>query len=406
MAGPSASKKSFRDGKQRRDIFLAAMRAGATLAEAQAKAGWVSRQSYYRSRKEYPLFAQAVDLAKASGSLLRQEANGELLGEENSLRGSASDSFRVFVRKYFPDRAPHKSHQMQIVEELSNLRPREVCLFLLWPEAGKTSTIEDYICKKLASQDANHRFRIVSEGNDLSKRIVGTCVRRFTDESNYPEFIGRYGPFYEKGQERRGRPWTTEQITILQNNGGERDRSVVASGWTSAVYGSRIDTLILDDIQSQRNYGQSEEIFSRIRGTFFNRGLEMRTLIVGTRIGPGDFYERLLEAGLVTRVVVLPAMDTKTGEPTVPEFWDRPIFHSGPGEKPGPCCSGFRSCPQDGAKLSPREFMELIRHQSGEDVWWSAYMQQPAANQMTTFGALLDRCLDHKRSVGQLPVSA
>ena len=175
-----------------------------------------------------------------------------------------------------------------------------MCLFLIWPEAGKTSTIEDYICKTLA-EDPNHRFRIISEGQDLSKRIVGTCARRFTETNDYPHFQARYGPFYEKGQERQGKPWTTDQITVWKNSGMERDRSLVAQSWSGANYGSRIDTLIIDDVQSQRNYGQSEEIFRRIRGTFFNRGKEMRTLIVGTRIGPDDFYDRMMNAGLITR---------------------------------------------------------------------------------------------------------
>lgn len=286
------------------------------------------------------------------------------------------------------------------MSELQQLRPREVCLFLLWPEAGKTATIEDYLCRKLAF-DPDHRFRIVSEAGDLSKRIVGTCARRFTDTSEYAEFIARYGPFYEKGQERQGKPWTTEQITVWKNSGHERDRSLVASSWTSAVYGSRIDTLILDDLQSQRNYNQSEEIFRRIRGTFFNRGIEMRTLIVGTRIGPGDFYDRMIDAGLITKQVIIPAA-TPDGNPTVPEYWNAQgnVVHDG-----GPCCMGFRECPRDGSILTPREFMELIRHQSGEETWFASYMQNPQADERSTFAAFLERCLDYDRVCGPLNMS-
>jgi hypothetical protein len=153
---------------------------------------------------------------------------------------------------------------------------------------------------------------------------------------------------------------------------------------------------VLDDIQSQRNYGQAEEIFRRIRGTFFNRGIVMQTLIVGTRIGPGDFYERMLDAGLVTKQIVMPAMGVDF-EPTIPEFWDQEIFHDG-----GPCCMGFRDCPRDGSKLSPREFMELMRHQSGEETWAASYMQNPQANTMSTFSQYLDRCLDRDRDFGPL----
>lgn len=385
--------------------MLDLVRGGMSVADARSEVQWHPNSVQY-NRREYPEWAKQLDLAKTAQRSLKIAAKVQARAvsgkpEPFDKAETASEAFQQFVATYFPDRRAHQPQQIKIVEELNNLRPREVCLFNIFPEAGKTSTIEDYICKTLAA-DPNHRFRVVSEGLDLAKRIVGTCARRFTEIGEYPEFIGRYGPFYEKGQERRGRPWSADQFTILQNSGGERDRSLVASGWTSAVYGSRIDTLIVDDIQSQGNYSQAEEIFRRIRGTFFNRGLEMRTLIVGTRIGPGDFYERLHDAGLVTRYVKLAAAD-QDGNPTVPEFWTRNVFHSQPGETPGPCCMGFRTCPQNGERLTPREFMELIRHQSGEETWFAAYQQNPAADERTTFGALVERCLDHDRSVGQLP---
>lgn len=397
--------------KQRRERMVEYVRQGMSVGEARVKVGWTSAQALQYNRREYPEFARDLDLAKTSGRNLRtavkdaqydRQARKVRPGPKKGWREDHTPSvvFQQFVAQYFPDRLPHKPQQVMIVDELENLRPREICLFNLWPEAGKTSTIEDYICKKL-TEEPNHRFRIVSEGQDLAKRIIGTCQRRFTEEGEYPAFIARYGPFYEKGQERRGRPWAADQFTVLQNDGGERDRSLVASGWTSQVYGSRIDTLILDDIQSQGNYNQAEEITRRIRGTFFNRGLEMRTLIVGTRIGPGDFYERILDAGLVTRHVRLAAADAD-GNCRVPEFWDRQVFHTGPDEPVGPCCRGFRTCPRNGEKLTPREFMELIRHQSGEETWFAAYQQNPSADERSTFATLIERCYDHDRAYGTL----
>lgn len=396
--GPSAARSRYMAAQAKRDNLLTLLRQGRPLKLALPEVGW-SYAAYGYNRKEYPLWAQDIDLAKTSGRTLRRTISGAV--DPDPEPRNAGEAFQHFVRKYFPDRRPHQPQQVAIVEQLENLSAREICVFNIWPEAGKTSTIEDYVCRTLA-KDPNHRFRIVSEGQDLAKRIIGTCARRFTEVGEYPEFIARFGPFYEKGQERRGRPWAADQFTILQNSGGERDRSLVASGWTSHVYGSRIDTLILDDIQSQRNYGQSEEIFDRIRGTFLNRGLEMRTLIVGTRIGPGDFYERVLDAGLATKYVRMAAAGPE-GAPTVPEFWDRPVFHTRPAEpNVGPCCHGFRECPRNGEKLTAREYMDVIRHQSGEAAWWSAYQQNPQANELTTFGALLERCFDYDRVYGKV----
>jgi hypothetical protein len=386
-----------RETQRKRDVVLELMREGASVKDACVKAGWSinangQSSAYNWNRKRHPQWAAELDYAR---TLMRE------LGPTSSERARETPvEFSEFVSKWFPDRRPHLPHQLEIASTLAELKPRDIVMVLLWPEAGKTATLEDYITRKIAL-DPSHRFRYVSEAADLSKRVIGTVQRRFTDEATYGNFIARYGPFYEKNQERNGRPWTTEQITVIQNTSGERDRNLVASSWTSAVYGSRIDTLVLDDLQSQRNYVQAEDIFRRIRGTFFNRGIEMRTLIIGTRIGPGDFYERMRDAGLVTREVILAAEDPVTGEPTRPEFWDKDIFHDG-----GSCCSGFRTCPRDHSRLTPREFMELIRHQSGAEVWASSYQQNPGANERTTFTEFLNGCLDRDRVYGPLKGAA
>ena len=377
-------------GEQKRTLFLDAMKAGHSLEESCAYAGWKSTASYRYHRRAYPIWAKRVDAVKR---FAKQFADGTLLDAIET-----PSSFTGFTTKWFPERRPHQPQQLAIAEQLQRLRPREVCLFLLWPEAGKTATLEDWCTRKLAF-DPTHRIRYVSEAQDLAKRVIGTVQRRMTDRSEYKAFIERYGPFYEKNQERKGRPWAADQMMLIQNPGGERDRNLVASSWTSATYGSRIDTLVLDDLTSQRNYNQSERIFDIVRGTFFNRGVEMRTLIIGTRVGPGDFYERMLDAGLVTKQVIWSAQDAD-GEPRVPEFWDRNVFHDR-----GPCCAGgFRSyaCPNDHSRLTPREFMELIRHQSGPDTWAAAYQQNPVTNELSTFAGYLDLCLDHERTFGPL----
>jgi hypothetical protein len=389
---PKPRKKKMADiraeeGARRRQDFLECVQRGLPLAQAQRAVGWKSDNSYREARRKFPRWAAEVDFAKNAS---RYEGGHAVAAEDYN-------SFPSFVGRYVPDRRPHLPHQLQMVNLLENLGPREVVMFLIWPEAGKTATLEDYICRKLAL-DPSHRFRYVSEASDLAKRVIGTVKRRMTDDAEYASFLLRYGPFYEQGQEKQGRPWTTEQISIQKNPGTERDRNLVASSWTSAVYGSRIDTLILDDLCTQRNYNQSADIVARIRGTFFNRGKLLRTLIVGTRIGPGDFYERFLDAGLVTKLITLPAM-LPTGEPSVPAAWDQEIVHDG-----GACCGGlipFRPCPKNGQKLTPKEFLVLMRHVSGEDTWFASYQQSPRADELSTFAAYLDRCLDHDRLVGQ-----
>lgn len=311
----------------------------------------------------------------------------------------ASDDFGTFSQTYF--HRTHFKHQLLLAETMQSLQPLDVVLVLMAPESGKTSTIEDYMCRKIALDPA-HRFRVISEAQDLAVRIVGACKRKLTDVEQYPSFVTKYGPFYEKGQERSAaKPWTSNQIAVWKNPGSERDYNLVAQSWSGANYGSRIDTLIIDDVVSQRNVGESQKIFERIRGTFFNRGKQMRTIIVGTRIKPGDFYDLMLDAGLVTRQIIVPAiggLGAEPGEPSTPEMWEYLARHNG-----GSCLCRPRGkeCPNDGSWLTPKEYLEVTRFRSGEETWWASYMQNPRDDAVSVFGAAIDGCKDPERIVAK-----
>jgi transposase-like protein len=360
---------------------------GSSIVDATSRLG-VTIRAYDRQRDRDDQFRARVEAAKLQGRAARDEPPLD------------DRTFGDFAAKYFY--RTHFSHQLLLADAMENLTPRSVVMVLMAPESGKTATIEDYMCRKIAL-DPSHRFRVISEAADLSQRIVQTCSRRFTDTEQYPEFIGAYGPFYEKGQERAaGKPWTSSQITVWKNPGTERDRNIVAQSWSGANYGSRIDTLIIDDVISQRNVGESKKIFDRIRGTFFNRGKQLRTIIVGTRIQPGDVYDMFIDAGIVTakNTIIVPAtgfLGAEPGYPTTPEMWENLARHDG-----GACCPpGLgRECPKNGEWLTPKEYLDLMRFGQGEEAWWASYMQNPRDDAVSTFGDSIEDCKDKERPYG------
>jgi hypothetical protein len=264
--------------------------------------------------------------------------------------------------------------------------------------------IEDYICKTLALHP-DHRFRVVSSNADHARRMLDMCKRRLTDGDTFPEFLARFGPFYQKNQERSGKPWSATEFTVWKSSGGERDRSLKASGWEAATLGSRIDTLIWDDVQTPENYGEVDKIFYRLRSTYFSREKSMRTIIVGNRVGANDLYDQLTDAGLITRRVEVPAtgaLGADAGAPSVPEWWYDPDLRH---QRGGPCCGGenpWRVCPHNGKPLTPQEFVDLTKHTVGPQAWYALYQQNPIHNSLSTFGEALDGCLDLTRRVGEL----
>jgi hypothetical protein len=397
---PSAAEVRFAAGERKRNALEAALRNGGTLEECLDLVG-MTRSSYQKYRSKYPEWSARWDRAKLVGRSVRGE---DPSGEDLAGPLHVPATFSGFIEKFFPDRDTPQTQHLMLAETLTGMRPREVVLFLLWPGAGKSSVIEDYICKTLAF-DPDHRFRVVSSNADHAKRMLDMCKRRLTDVDQFPEFIARFGPFYQKNQERSGKPWSGQAFTVWKSSGGERDRSLAASGWEGATLGSRIDTLIWDDVQTPENYGEVDKIFYRLRSTYFSREKSMRTIIVGNRIGPNDLYDQMTDAGLITRRVEIPAtgaLGAEQGAPSVPDWWvDDSLVH----ERGGPCCGGenpWRPCPNNRKPLTPQEFVDMTKHAVGPQAWHSLYQQDPIHNSLSTFGEALEGCLDHSRRVGDL----
>lgn len=321
--------------------------------------------TYRRWMQTVPDFHARVMSAKAQAGI----------GSRGTTPGITFEAhrFKYFQRKTYP-------HQMKLASILDSVKPREIVLVLIHPEAGKTATIEDWLCKKIG-ENPDIRITYLGESKDLATKVLGYIKGRMT-EPEWLDYQTDYGPFHIDGQEKEGKPWTTSYITVARASHAERDYTIQCRAITSRAYGSRIDLLIGDDIQSRETYGQTDKILTHLRQTYFTRGKKMTMVFVGTRIGPGDVYEKLIEGNLIDRLIEIPAA---TGDvPRVPEAWADPDDYDTDEEF------------QEAAKTN----LARIRHQVGEDVWWSSYQQQPRTNQLASFTSeMIDAARDWDRPI-------
>jgi len=336
------------------------VRQGMSVKEIAEQLG-MSVRTWDKWRNQDPAFGVAVDAARAGAK------------EVGNLADYSGD-FASF-RKVFLGMDTYV-HQQQLVKVLNEAQSREIVLVNIFPEAGKTTTITDWIVYTLAN-DPNHRITIVSESMGLARKIVGQVQRRLANVRDFPELVGRFGPFYSEKQEKQGKPWTRDYFTVWRADHDERDYSLEARGWNSSTYGTRIDTLIVDDVQSRESINQTEQMLASLRQTYFTRGRRMRTVIVGTRIAPGDIYERLVSEGIVTKHIELPVANAD-GTPVCPEWWENDL------------------------DKSAGDYLNLIRQQVGEEVWWASYMQRPHDNALATFtDEMIDDCRDMDRPIAR-----
>lgn len=314
------------------------------LAEAGVKydthRNWMYKDKVYNSR-----------VAAAKAQLQRKGAP------------TAAMSFEQHRLTYFKRHT--QPQQVELVRELEAVKEREIVLVLIYPEAGKTATIEDWLCKKIG-ENPDIRVTYLGESTDLAKKVLSYIKGRMT-EPDWLEYQRDYGPFYIQGQEAEGKPWTQSYITVNKASHAERDYTIQCRAVTSRAYGSRIDLLIGDDIQSRETYSQTDKILSHLRQTYFTRGKRMTMVFVGTRIGPGDVYERLIEEGLIDRLIELQA--AVGDEPKYPESWaDRDDYET-----------------DEEWLEAARLNMARIRHHVGPEVWETSYQQRPRSNQLASF---------------------
>ena len=187
-------------------------------------------------------------------------------------------------------------HQQKIVDAIEAAEPRSITMILLPPGAGKTSVLEDWYCLRLA-EDPNYRIAVISETRDLGRKILRTVSNRMTDRSLNAAYIDQYGPFKPPDREFNA-PWNADILTHVGAKSGERDYSMEVKGAGSSIFGSSFDLIVLDDIQSEKTLGKTDILLRYFRQTLYSRIMRANTtgriVIVGTRQGPGDFYEELL----------------------------------------------------------------------------------------------------------------
>lgn len=300
----------------------------------------IMMSTYYQWRTTFPGFKQQVDMARRNWY---NTINGEQL--------TTWKDFSAFRKRFFRMNT-YYVHAM-IIDAIESADPMSVTLILVAPEVGKTTLLEDKICEILGKHP-DRRCAYISESSGHSVKVGSRIRRRMTDKVEFGDYIAQFGPFYEDGQERNGKPWTTNFFTVYKAAHDERDYSFEARGNTSRIQGSRVDDMFLDDIQSIQSLDLTKKIMDKFRQDWITRvGRSGRIYIIGNRVGKGDVYESMIDSGLIDRLVEIPILDEE-GNSCIPELWDN-------------------------------ESLKKRRKQVGEEVWARTYMQEPQDVKAMTF---------------------
>lgn len=362
---PSVSK---REAQERVLAFVAS---GDSVAGAARRVGRAARtvRQWCETERE---FRRRLDAARLS-------AGGSL----------SHMGFVDFRRSFFGHGTP--PHHYRIVEAVERAAPDSVSVVLAFPEAAKTTLLVDFICWKLGAVDPNFRVAVISEGQDLSRKMVNQVASRMTDRELFAAYIDAYGPFRSPGRSTQ-KPWNADFLSVLKASHDEKEPSLEARGAGSTLYGGRYDLMALDDIQSDRNLGQTGQLLRYVRQTVLTRPAKGRgfTVAVGSRVGDGDIYERMIDEGMVDRLITVPALSE-------PVSRDEHFSVVGGRVVVNPDCPAVPTWDYWSlAELASR------RRKVGEEVWARTYMQQQWVSAGATFSdEMVEGAKDRERRFGE-----
>ena len=273
-----------------------------------------NKQTIYQWRRDDPLFNEQV---KAFSSKRSKQDEKKRVVIDPLKESPPMPGFAEFRRKYIG--RPVQPHQEAIVEALEDFT-NQVVIILGPPGSGKDTTAGDYILWRVGDDKEGLRVAWIMESENFSRRRLHNRLAPYlTDETTYSRaplgpdctiptgsLIDDYGPYrwqpefiWEDGTPVARHTWSRNEMYFVRVAAPEADPNLWATGVDGALYGARIDEMVLSDVFTRRNQKNATVMDNQmgwLHGDAMSRLDEGgRLVVLGTRVSKGDNNGRLLE---------------------------------------------------------------------------------------------------------------
>lgn len=287
--------------EQAKEGILKVIAAGSSVEDACKSVGR-TRKSYENYRSEDKDWARRVDEARDKRSkALAAGRDGDVYQLD----------FAEWRKRFLGlDTYPHQQLWIDVLEgrepefRHSAIRyepagARNRVLINTPPFHAKSATItQQWVTYKLCMNPALRVMIIGKTAEAASKHLY--AIKQYLTDPNYAELQAAYGPADGFKPQRGDGRWANNLIYLSGRNldaadKAAKDPSVQAIGMNGAIYGSRCDLIIGDDVIDDTNWSAYEKQFDWLTRTVQSRVKNGKLILVGTRIKSMDLYAYLLK---------------------------------------------------------------------------------------------------------------
>jgi len=403
---PRDRRISKASSKDRKNIILATVRMGHTIAEGCVQAG-IRRSTYDYYRKTDPDFRDLIDRTLQSNN---EKAQG--------MRREVPD-FPEFCERYLNTQLFR--HHLQWYDLLEGKEPRDLhpaqrfvkgdedqIVVNTPPEHAKSTTLTvNYVVWRIV-QDPNIRILLVSKTQSMAAKFLFSIKQRLAESETYLDLQQHFGP--PGGFAEGASTWSSTQIRVAGADSGEKEYTVEAVGIGGQIYGTRTDLVIMDDCVDNTNHQQFEPQIDWIQNIVGSRVADVggRMLLIGTRMATTDLYSEILkpqyysEGSSPWTYLTQPAVLNFAEDP---KDWETlwPATNRPPVTIQARKTAQEQGWPQDGLwPMWHGEALARKRRKMTPRNWSMVYMQDQVADDAIFKQADVQGCIDRARYPGRM----
>jgi predicted phage terminase large subunit-like protein len=246
----------------------------------------------------------------------------------------------------------------RIQEKHKDFDPRKNLLLLLMPRGTfKSSVVTVSFTLQFILNEPNARVLLDSETFSKSKAFLREIIGHITENEKYREVFKAIHGMYPFTSKSNMKLWTDSEVILPCRTRSLKEPTISCAGIDVTKNGMHYDLIIADDLHSERNVTNKEQIQQvidhyRLAFSLLDPGKPM--IVIGTRWHELDLYQHIMDYELEDFNVLKKSAYKEDGTPFFPEV------------------------------LNEQE-LDKIRRRQGASIFSKQYLNEPVSDENATF---------------------